>query len=387
MQSLKKICVVTGSRAEYGHLFWLMHEIKSDSTLVLQLVVTGMHLEPHFGLTYREILKDGFKIAAKIPMNLSSDADVAITKSVGLAIRGFGRTFQRLKPDIVILLGDRFEILAASMAATLSRIPIAHLNGGELTEGSYDDRFRHAITKMAQWHFVSHEEYRRRVIQMGEDPRRVFNCGALVLDNLQRLTLLGKNQLEKDLRITIDQKTTLVTYHPATLEKGSTKEQIKNLFDAFRESGLKIIFTMPNADPENRIIAQAIRSFEKTYPLDVKVFVSLGQRRYLSLLRYIGLMIGNSSSGLIEAASFRLPVVNIGNRQKGRVRPKNVIDVDNDAKSIRSAIHKACSVRFRKSLSHLKNPFGDGRASPRIKNILKKYCLDGSIKKHFYDLK
>ncbi|NTV28849.1 MAG: UDP-N-acetylglucosamine 2-epimerase (hydrolyzing) [Candidatus Omnitrophica bacterium] len=381
----RKICVVTGSRAEYGLLWRLMAAIKSDRALALQVVVTGTHLEKRFGSTYRQILADGFKISAKVPMGLDADTDLAVTCSAGEAVAGLGREFARLRPDIIVLLGDRFEILAAAVAATLMRLPVAHIHGGEVTEGAYDDTMRHAVTKMAHLHFVTHPEHARRVVQMGEDPRRVFVVGAPGLDNIRELSLLDKKALEKELKFALGPDTAMVTFHPVTLQKGEAGRHIRCVLDALGRSGLRCIFTMPNADPENTIIRRAILDFVRKKGADAKAVASLGSLRYLSLMQHVAVMVGNSSSGLIEAPSFMLPVVNIGDRQKGRLRAQNVLDAADNADAILAAIHKAVSPRFVASLRGLSNPYGDGRAAPRIKNVLKKTALKSLLLKQFRD--
>lgn len=382
----RKICVITASRADYGLLYWLMKEIKDDSSLTLQIVVTGMHLESRFGKTYRQIQKDGFNIDAFVDMKLESDTDIGIAKSCAREISGCAVALKRLKPDIVVILGDRFEMLPAAFCALLSGIPIAHIHGGELTKGSYDDSIRHAISKMAYLHLVAHRQYARRVIQMGEEPHRVFNVGACGLDNIKCLKLLPKKELEDELKIKLDKDVAVVTFHPVTCEKLKTKEYIKNLIKALQKTNLRVIFTMPNADAENGIIFKDIKKCVKAYPDKFNVFVSLGQRRYLSLMKEVGLMVGNSSSGILEAPSFRLPVVNIGTRQKGRIKAVNVIDADYDIDSISKAILKARSTSFKDSLNNLKNPFGNGMAGKKIKNILK-YADLGYMGKTFYDLR
>ncbi|MFA4905587.1 MAG: UDP-N-acetylglucosamine 2-epimerase [Candidatus Margulisiibacteriota bacterium] len=381
----RKVCVISGSRAEYGLLRWLMSEIDRDRDLVLQTVVCGMHLSAKFGLTYREIVKDGFKINAKVKMSLDSDRDHDIVDATAEAMVGFGRAFEKLKPDIIVLLGDRFEILAAANAATLMRLPIAHIHGGEVTAGAYDDAIRHAITKMALFHFVAHEDYARRVVQMGESPERVFNFGAPGLDNIKRLKLLNKKELEQDLDFALGRDVALVTYHPATMEKGWALSHVRELLAALDQSGLRSIFTMPNADAENQAIRDAIEAYVKRHPQTTRVFDSLGRLRYLSLLKQVGLMVGNSSSGIIEAPSFQLPVVNIGSRQSGRLKAQNIIDVDNSAAGIRQAIEIARSKEFTDLLKRMKNPFGNGTASARIKNFLKKVNLNMN-QKVFHDL-
>lgn len=386
MMKKRKICIITGSRAEYGLLYFLMREIKYDPALQLQLVVTGMHLEEKFGATYQQILHDRFLIDAKIPMQLTSDTDSGIVRSVGLEMVGLARTYKRLQPDIVVILGDRFEMLAAATAATLFRIPVAHIHGGEVTEGAYDDAMRHAITKLSSLHFVAHPVYAHRVIQMGEDPQYVFNYGAPGLDAIRRLKLLNKQTLERELGIILGNDVALVTFHPATKEPGMAYTQIKNLIRALDRSGLRMIFTMPNADAENSHIFREIREYIRNNPKRAVAYASLGQLRYLSLMKYVGLMVGNSSSGIYEAPTFRLPVVNVGIRQKGRERTRNVIDVLDNETAILKGIHKAISVRFRKSLSGLKNPFGNGRTSPRIKNTLKSVRLE-PLAKRFHDMR
>ncbi|MFH1428301.1 MAG: UDP-N-acetylglucosamine 2-epimerase [Candidatus Margulisiibacteriota bacterium] len=382
----RKICIVTGSRADYGLLRPLIKEVSDDDHLSLQIIAAGMHLMSRHGFTYKQIIQDGFKIDAKVDVGLKTDTDIETAMAAGRGVTGFAGAFQRLKPDIVVVLGDRYEIMAAATAAMLMGIPIAHIHGGEVTVGAFDDAIRHAITKMAYLHFVSHKDYARRVIQMGEDPKRVFNYGAPGLDSIKALKLLSKDELEKYLDFKLDKNTALVTYHPVTMEKGSTKEQINNLLLALDKSDLRIVFTMPNADPENDIIFKKIETFVQKNPDKSRCYTSLGQLRYLSLMQYAGVMIGNSSSGIIEAPSFQLPVVNIGSRQKGRIRAENVIDTPADPSAIARAIKKALSPVFQKNIKTLKNPFGNGTASVRIKDELKGIDLS-NLQKGFYDLK
>lgn len=387
MQKTKrKICIITGSRAEYGLLYPLMKEIKKDHSLILKIIATGTHLEKKYGNTYNQIEKDGFRIDSKVYMSLKSDKDREIISSCSMALKGFGNTLNILSPDIIVLLGDRFEILMAAVAATIMRIPIAHIHGGEVTLGAYDDAIRHAITKMSYLHFVAHEGYRKRVIQLGEEPKRVFNFGAPGLDNIRSLKLLDKQSLEKQIGFKIDDKTAIVTFHPSTLEKGQAIFQVTNLIEALSETDLRIIFTLPNADQENSIISNKINSFIRRNLERSKMFQSLGNLRYLSLMKYAKVMIGNSSSGIIEAASFKLPVVNIGCRQNGRIRPKNVIETDYKKSSIKRGINRATSAAFADSLKDLENPFGNGEASIKIKKKLKSIDLS-NIQKKFYDLR
>ena len=316
---MRKICVVTGSRAEYGLLSRLMHMIQMDSALKLQIIVTNMHLSPEFGLTYREIEKDGFCIDKKVEMMLSSDTSNATTKSVGLAIIGFADAYEDLQPDLLLVLGDRYEILAAVTAALFYKIPVAHLHGGEVTEGAYDDAIRHAITKMSHLHFTSTEEYRQRVIQLGEAPERVFYVGAIGIDNIWHIELLSKESLENSLSFLLNGKTLLLTYHPVTLDREDAERQFRNLLSVLESrKDLRIIFTLPNSDTGGRVIIPMIHDFVERHTDRSIAFTSLGQIRYLSALQYITAVVGNSSSGILEVPSFGKPTLNIGRRQKGR---------------------------------------------------------------------
>ena len=385
---MRKIAVVTGSRAEYGHLYWIIRGIHEDPELELQLIVTGMHLSPEFGLTVKEIEKDGFPIADKIEMLISSDTETAIATSMGLGMIGFAKAYERLKPDILVVLGDRFEILSAVAAAVPFRIPVAHIHGGEATEGVIDEPIRHAVTKMSHIHFTATERYRKRVIQMGENPKNVFCFGAPGLDNVSKLALLSREELSKELEFPYDRKIGVVTYHSVTLEKDTAGLQISELLNALQYiKDIYWIFTQTNADTSGRIIIKMINDFIKKNPDRGKAFVSLGQLRYLSLLKNVVVMVGNSSSGLIEAPSFELPVVNIGDRQSGRVRGQNVIDVPECKEgAIIHAIEKALSPEFKNSLKGIKNPYWNGYVSEKILEKLKKINLDEKlIKKKFID--
>lgn len=387
---MRKISVVTGTRAEYGLLYWIIKGIHDDPDLELQLIVTGMHLSPEFGLTIKEIEKDGFPIKEKVEMLLSSDTESAIAISMGLGMIGFAGVYERLKPDILVVLGDRFEILSAVASAVPFRIPVAHIHGGEITEGAIDNLFRHAITKMSHIHFPATKEYTDRIIQMGEQPESVFCFGAPGLDNIYKLKLLDKQQLKNELGLPGEKAWGVVTYHPVTLEKDSAKIQIEELLNALVEfSEIYWVFTLPNADTENRIIIERIKDYVQKKPQRAVLFSSLGQLKYLSLLKSAVVMVGNSSSGVIEAPSFELPVVNISDRQKGRVRVKNVIDVPVCEKNrIVTAINAAISKEFRDSLKGMENPYGSGNVSERILNVLKTITLgEKIIKKTFYDLK
>jgi len=381
-----KICIVTGSRAEYGLMLPLMKLIKQDKDLKLQVIATGMHLSPEFGLTYQEIEKDGFTIDEKVEMLLSSDSEVAIAKSTGIGISGLASALQRIQPDWIVVLGDRFETFAAATAAHLLKIPLAHLHGGELTEGATDDAFRHSITKMAYLHFTSTDEYRNRVIQLGEDPKRVFNVGAIGIDNIKGLSLLSKAELEKILDVEELENTALVTFHPVTMENRSSQQQVDALLAALdKYPDTRIIFTMPNADADGRVIGKMLQEY-CAGNARAKCFTSLGQLKYLSLLQYVTAVIGNSSSGIIEAPAFKIPTVNIGSRQDGRFKPSTVIDAKPDTRSIALAINKALSAAFRAECKTSKNPYGKGDAAVRVlKQIMKFGKLSNTIKK-FYDL-
>ncbi|MEQ9363540.1 MAG: UDP-N-acetylglucosamine 2-epimerase [Leptospirales bacterium] len=387
--SKKRIAVVTGSRAEYGLLYWLIQGIESDADLQLQLIVTGMHLIGEFGETVRQIEADGFPIARKIDMLLASDSDAAVTKSVGLGMIGFADAYAALEPDLVVVLGDRFEILAAANAALFARIPVAHLHGGELSEGAYDDAIRHSITKMAHLHFVAAEEYRSRVIQLGENPERVFNVGAVGLDNIERLELLDRAAFQEQTGIKLGESNLVITFHPATLSPGSALSQTRELLAALGDEELSehtLVFTAPNADNEGRSLIAAMEAFVKERGGRTYLVRSLGQLKYLSLLQYVDAMVGNSSSGLIEGPAFRIGTVNIGDRQNGRLKAATVIDCEPEKERILDAIRRASSKGFQTKRDSAANPYGVGDASGKILNILKTTDLKGLLKKQFFDL-
>jgi GDP/UDP-N,N'-diacetylbacillosamine 2-epimerase (hydrolysing) len=383
---MRTICVVTGTRAEYGLLYWLMKEIDQDDELQLQVIVTGMHLSPEFGLTYRDVEKE-FKIDKKIEMLLSSDTPIGISKSMGLAQISFAEAYSELQPDIVVLLGDRYEMFSAASAAMVVRIPIAHLHGGEATEGLIDEPIRHSITKMSHLHFTSSEVYRQRVIQLGEQPEFVYCFGAYGLDNIAKLELLSRVDFEKSIDFDLGLRNVLVTFHPVTLESGTAKNQILELLSALDKiENLKIIFTKANADTDGRIVNELIDEYVSQHPDKSVVFSSLGQLRYLSALQYMDSVVGNSSSGLIEVPSFKIPTVNIGDRQRGRVMADSVISCEPSKKSILSALELALSTDFRRKASCVLNPYGGSGAAIKTKNILKSVSLKGILKKRFYDL-
>jgi len=384
--SKRKICVVTGTRAEYGLLYWLMKEIEADKELELQLIVTGMHLSPEFGLTYKEIEKE-FTINKKIEMLLSSDTSIGISKSMGLAQISFAEAYEDLKPDILVVLGDRYEIFSAVSSAMIANIPIAHLHGGETTEGAFDESIRHSITKMSHLHFTATNEYRNRVIQLGEHPNRVFNVGGLGIDNIKKLKLLSRNEFEESIGFKLNKKNILITFHPVTLENSTAKEQFQILLDVVDElEETHIIFTKANSDTDGRIINSMIDEYVQKHKDKAVGFTSLGQLRYLSALQYIDAMVGNSSSGLIEAPSFKIGTLNIGDRQKGRIMADSVIDCEVDKKSILNSFQKLYSDEFQENLKSVVNPYGSGGASLEIKNILKSVVLENILKKKFYDL-
>lgn len=382
----RKICVVTGTRAEYGLLYWLMRAIVAEKTLDLQLIVTGMHLSPEFGLTYKEIEKE-FKIDKKIEILLSSDTPVAISKSMGLAQISFAEAYDELKPDLVVVLGDRYEIFSAASTATIARIPLAHLHGGETTEGAFDEAMRHSITKMSHLHFVATEAYRKRVIQLGEDPQRVFNVGGMGVESIKRLELLSKEAFEKATDFNLASKNILVTFHPVTLENTTAKDQFQELLD-FMDAleDTHIIFTKANSDTDGRVINQMIDDYVAKHSYKAIGFASLGQLRYLSALQYVDAVVGNSSSGLLEAPSFKIGTINIGDRQKGRIKAASVIDCEPNKQSFKEAFDKLYSRTFRESLKGIKNPYGEGNASQMILEILVNIDLNNILKKTFYDL-
>jgi GDP/UDP-N,N'-diacetylbacillosamine 2-epimerase (hydrolysing) len=383
----RKICVVTGTRAEYGLLYWLMKEIEASESLELQLIVTGMHLSPEFGLTYKTIEKE-FKIDKKIEMLLSSDTSIGISKSMGLAQISFAEAYEELQPDILVVLGDRYEIFSAVSAAMIARIPIAHLHGGETTEGAFDESIRHSITKMSHLHFTATDEYRDRVIQLGEHPARVFNVGGMGIENIKRLELLSKEEFEKSIDFKLAKKNIIVTFHPVTLENSTAKEQFQNLLDAIDElKDTHIIFTKANSDTDGRVINQMIDAYVSKNSDKAVGFTSLGQLRYLSALQYVDAMVGNSSSGLAEAPSFKIGTINIGDRQKGRIMADSIITITPDKDAIKDAFEQLYSNEFQTLLSQTTNPYGNGGASEKIVDVLRNVELENILKKSFYNIK
>jgi len=382
---MRTIGVVTVARSDYGLYLPVLRRVRAESDLRLHLIVAGTHLSPDFGLTVREIERSGFPIGERVEMLLSSDTPEGIAKSMGLGTIGFAQAYARFRPDILLVLGDRFEMHAAVVAALPFGIPVAHIHGGELTLGAIDDALRHSITKMSHLHFVATEEYARRVIQMGEEPWRVTVSGSPGLDGLLSTRPFSREELERRFRLDLSAPFLLVTYHPVTLEIEQLETQMRELLAALDEVGMVTVFTYPNADARSRLIIQMTREYAATRP-HVQVVVNLGTPGYVSAMRLAAAMVGNSSSGIIEAASFRLPVVNIGTRQQGRTRGKNVIDVGYGRDEIIAGIRKATSPEFRAGLADLVNPYGDGHAAERIVQRLKEVELnDRLLRKRFYE--
>lgn len=384
---MKKICVITGTRAEYGLLSKLMKRIDDCPDMQLQIIATNMHLSPEFGLTYREIEADGFHIDKKVEMLLSSDTRNATTKSLGLGIIGFADAFEDLAPDMVVILGDRYEMLGAASAALLYGIPIAHISGGDVTEGAYDDAIRHSISKMSHLHFTSAEEYRQRVIQLGEQPDRVFNFGAIGLDNMRQIQFLDRQSLEQSIGFEIGEDCILVTYHPVTMERNSAETQFGALLEAIDRVGCRVIFTKPNSDSDGRIIIKMIDEYVAANRDKAACYTSLGYVRYLSALQFVKAAVGNSSSGILEVPSFGIPTVNIGDRQKGRLRADSVIDCNTDVDSIEKSIRGALSQEWQTIARNVANPYEQPDTVARIFEVLQQCDLSQMKQKRFYDMR
>jgi GDP/UDP-N,N'-diacetylbacillosamine 2-epimerase (hydrolysing) len=382
---MKKIAVITGTRAEYGLLKPLIWAINDENDFNLQLIVTGMHLMPEFGNTYQQIEKDGLKIDAKIDDGLEGDNALAISSAVGRATIGFAETYNRLKPDLIVVLGDRSEILAAVTAGIIANIPVAHIHGGETTEGAYDEFIRHAITKMSHLHFASSEVYRKRIIQMGEHPSTVFNVGAIGIDSIKNLKLLSRKEFEEAINYKLDKLNILITFHPVTLENSTAEAQFQELLNALDKlKNVTLIFTKPNSDKGGKIIINMIDDYVNENSNKSIAFTSLGQLRYLSALKFVDVVLGNSSSGILEVPIFKKPTVNIGDRQKGRLMPDSVINCKADEEDITTAISKALSLDFNKKIQQQANPYGNGTATDQIMTILRKSNIVNT-KKSFYD--
>ncbi|WP_418113758.1 UDP-N-acetylglucosamine 2-epimerase [Vibrio scophthalmi] len=382
----KKVAVFTGTRAEYGLLFWLLEDIQNDPDLTLQLLVSGMHLSPEFGDTYKQIEKDGFNIDEKIEILLSSDSAVGTAKSMGLGVLGFADALSRLAPDVLVILGDRFEALAAAQTAMILRIPIIHLHGGEITEGAYDDAIRHAITKLSYLHGTSTEEYRDRVIQLGESPVRVKNIGAIGLDHLSRATFMDVTELGESLNFAIQKPYFVVTYHPVTLGEEEPEKSFQALLDALDSyPEYQVILTYPNADDGGRRIIPMLEIYAASNPNRVLAIPSLGQVRYLSAIKNAAAVIGNSSSGIIEVPSFDVPTVNIGVRQKGRLAAKSVLNAEPTTLSIYSAINSAITKDYKVAGEVIVNPYGQGNASEQLIQMIREMKFNPC--KQFFDIK
>ena len=383
---MRKICVVTGTRAEYGLLYWLLKEIEADSELKLQLIVTGMHLSPEFGLTYKEIEKE-FKIDKKIEILSSSHTSLDICAEMARVYEKFAPALAELKPDILVLLGDRYEIFGVAGVASIMQIPIAHIHGGETTQGAFDEAFRHSITKMSHIHFAATNEYANRIIQLGEEPGRVFNVGGTSIENIKKLNLLSKEEFEKSIDFRLAKKNILITFHPVTLENSSAKEQFGEILKALDElEETNLIFTKANSDTDGDVINKMIDEYVSENSQKAVAFVSLGQLRYLSAIKFVDIVLGNSSSGLLEVPSFKKATINIGDRQKGRARASSVIDVRPVKEEILAAIKRAYSKEFEQTLKDAINPYDGGNPSKKMVKILKEIKLDGILKKKFYDI-
>lgn len=384
----KKIAIITGTRAEYGLLKPLISRIENANDFDLKLIVTGAHLSPEFGYTYKEIESDGIKIDDKVEVLMSSDSSVGISKSIALTIMSFSEVFERMKPEVVLVLGDRYEIFGAVSAASIAKIPVIHLCGGETTEGAFDEAFRHCITKMSYIHFTTTEDYRKRVIQLGESPERVFNVGATGVENIVKMDLLEKCELEKEINFCLNKPYGLVTFHPVTLESNSSEKQFSELLMALdRYKDMKFIITKANADSDGRIINKMIDKYCEQNSDRVICFTSMGQLKYLSAMKYCSVVMGNSSSGIVEAPSFNKPTINIGDRQKGRLQASSIINCEPTEKDIINALELAKSNCFLNSIECVENPYGDGNTSYKIIEKMKEILSKGiNLKKSFYDL-
>lgn len=385
---MRKICVVTGTRAEYGLLSRLIRRIDGSERTQLQLVVTNMHLSPRYGETVREIEQDGFRIDRRIPIVEDGRTDAAGTaRSMALALEGFTKAFVELQPDLVILLGDRYELLAAAEAAMLTKVPVAHIHGGEVTEGAYDDAIRHAVTKMSHLHFTSTEAYRQRVIQLGEDPERVFCVGSLGVENIKTIPLMAQEELVRAIGFPLDGNTVLATYHPVTLGSGSGETLIRDFLDVLAEhEDVRVVFTMPNSDTGSEVLREATERFVAAHPGRAVAFKSLGIKKYLSVMKYCAAVVGNSSSGILEAPSMGVPTLDIGERQKGRIAAGSVLHCGAERDAIRSGLETVLSRSFREKARNVANPYEKDGTMERIFEIISTYPLDGVLQKHFYDL-
>ena len=381
-----KVCIITSTRADFGLLKNLIIGLKRNEKFKTKIIASGSHLSKNFGYTYREIEKSGIKISARIKCKFVNDEAVGISKVMSSCIIQTSKILKKLSSDLIIILGDRYEILASVIAAHLSRIPVAHLHGGEATEGLTDEAIRHSITKMSHIHFVAAKEYKKKVIQLGENPKSVFNVGGLGVDNIKRLKFLSKKKLEKDLNFKFAKKNILINFHPETLNKFSTKKQFNEVLKALKKfNKINLVFTMPNADLDSLIIFKMIKNFVKKNT-NARYFTSMGQLRFLSCLKYVDGMIGNSSSGILEMPSFKKGTIDIGDRQRGRLKAKSVINVKSNKSEIIKGINILYSKKFQTTIKSTKNPYGEGGASKKIIKILMKTKLKNILKKKFYSL-
>tara|TARA_B100001029_G_C15050289_1_gene450215 strand:- start:174 stop:1334 length:1161 start_codon:yes stop_codon:yes gene_type:complete len=382
----KKVFIITGSRSEYGLLKNLIIEIKKIKKFQTKLIATGMHYSKKHGSTFKEITNDGFKINYKINLNLKGDSNTEVTKSIGTGIKLFTKIFSSDKPDLIIILGDRHEILPPAIVSLILRIPVAHISGGEITEGAIDNSIRHCLTKLSHFHFVASAKYKRRVIQMGELPKNIFVTGGLGVDAIKNTNFLNKRQLEKKLNFKFREENTVVTFHPVTLENNSSKKQFKQILLALNEfKKMGIIFTMPNNDPGYSPIFNMIKSFVKKNK-NSKYYVNLGHLKYFSCLKYSKYVLGNSSSAIHEVPSFKIPSINVGNRQKGRIKSSSTINCKPEKKSIMKAFKKADLLYKSNKLTNVKNPYGIPGSSKKISKILKNLKLNNVIQKKFFDI-
>ncbi len=385
---MRKICFFTSTRADYGIMSRLMRKVADSPECELQIIATNMHLSPEYGLTYKEIESDGFIINRKVEMMLSSDTRNGIVKSMGVGLLGFADALEEMKPDIAVILGDRYEMLAAAEACMIYNLPIAHIGGGDVTEGAFDDSIRHSITKLSYLHFASTDVARQRIIQMGEDPNRVFNFGGLGNDNILNEPIMSKTELEESLGIKLNKDIIIVTFHPVTMEHNTAELQTRLLLRALEDylGSFMIIFTMPNSDADSRIIADLIKSFVLKHPNESIAEVSLGKKRYYSALKYCSAVVGNSSSGIYEAPSFHVPTLNIGDRQKGRLRGDSVVDVDATQEGITRGLEKVLSKEFREYVKTTQSPFEKPGTLDNMYDVLVRYPITDINRKVFYSL-
>ena len=385
---MRNICVITGTRAEYGLLSGLMRLIDQSPLTRLQIITTNMHLSAQYGNTYQEIEKDGFHIDERVPILVESETgENATVNAMARAMKGYGEAFGRLHPDLILILGDRYEMLAAASTALIKRIPVAHISGGALSYGACDDAIRHSITKMSHLHFTEAEEYRKRVIQLGEHPERVFHVGALGVENIKRVPLMSKEDVECDLQFEVGDNTLLITYHPVTLSDLNPLDDIQALFYALDEHPeLRVIFTMPNSDNGGQVIAEAIEQYALQHADRVRAYKSLGMRRYLSVMKYCAAVVGNSSSGIVEAPSFHIPTLNIGSRQDGRLAAKSVYNCETSKEAISAGLTQVLSPEFRAQATKATNPYEKEGTAQEIFDVISTYPLEEIIKKQFYDL-